>query len=159
MPQLKETMQGEGGPKIGPVATDLLFENDDVKIWQMDRGPGETFWHHYHNYDYVLFQITDLFGANDGEQEHQRVWEADRSRRRARPAKRRARALCFRRNAFFISPAPDGFLRDRLRTPQHYTSATNGITSVPKRSSERQALAGSRPGSWVTTINSVNSYF
>jgi hypothetical protein len=76
MPQLKEAVQGEGGPKIGPVATDLLFENDDVKIWQMDRGPGETFWHHYHNYDYIFFQITDLFGANDGEEEHQRVWEA-----------------------------------------------------------------------------------
>jgi hypothetical protein len=65
-----------GTPKIGPVATDLLFENDDVKIWQMNRGPKETFWHHYHNYDYILFQITDLLGANDGEEEHQRVWES-----------------------------------------------------------------------------------
>ncbi len=76
MPQLTENVQVEGGPKIGPVATDLLFENEDVKIWQMNRGPGETFWHHYHNYDYILFQVTDLFGANDGEEEHQRTWES-----------------------------------------------------------------------------------
>jgi hypothetical protein len=75
MAQLEET-EHSGSPKIGPVATDLLFENDDVKIWQMNRGPKETFWHHYHNYDYILFQITDLLGANDGEEEHKRVWES-----------------------------------------------------------------------------------
>jgi len=83
VPELKEKMESERTPKIGPVATDLLFENDAVKIWQMNRGPGESFWHHYHNHDYVLFQITDLLGANDGEEEHQRVWE---SRSQAEPA-------------------------------------------------------------------------
>jgi hypothetical protein len=62
--------------KIGPVATDLLFENEQVKVWQMNRGPKEAFWHHYHNHDYILFQITDLLGANDGEEEHKRVWES-----------------------------------------------------------------------------------
>lgn len=76
MPELKENVETQGTPKIGPVATDLVFENDEVKIWQMNRGPGESFWHHYHNYDYVLFQVTDLLGANDGEEEHKRVWES-----------------------------------------------------------------------------------
>ncbi len=83
MPQLQET-EASGEVKVGPVATDLLFENEHVKIWQMNRGPKESFWPHHHNYDYVLFQITDLLGANDGEEEHQRTWEsrsqtADRS--------------------------------------------------------------------------------
>ena len=76
MSELKQNSEPQGTPKIGPVATDLLFENGEVKIWQMNRGPGESFWHHYHNYDYVLFQITDLLGANDGEEEHKRVWES-----------------------------------------------------------------------------------
>jgi hypothetical protein len=75
MAQLEESVPG-GSPKIGPVATDLLFENDEVKIWQMNRGPKEAFWHHYHNHDYILFQITDLLGANDGEEDHKRVWES-----------------------------------------------------------------------------------
>jgi hypothetical protein len=75
MPQLQES-ERSGKVKIGPVATDLLFENEHVKIWQMNRGPKESFWPHHHNYDYVLFQITDLLGANDGEEEHKRVWES-----------------------------------------------------------------------------------
>ncbi len=40
MPELKENVETQGTPKIGPVATDLLFENDEVKIWQMNRGRG-----------------------------------------------------------------------------------------------------------------------
>lgn len=75
MSQLNKAESGDK-PKIGPVATDLLFENEQVRIWQMNRGPKESFWHHYHNYDYVLFPITDLLGANDGEEEHQRVWDS-----------------------------------------------------------------------------------
>ncbi|MEO5841103.1 MAG: hypothetical protein ABIQ73_05240 [Acidimicrobiales bacterium] len=35
---------------IGPPATRLLFENDDVKIWMMDVAPGEAYPHHYHHY-------------------------------------------------------------------------------------------------------------
>lgn len=82
---MAQSVSAESGdtPKIGPVATDLLYENEQVRIWQMNRGPKETFWHHYHNFDYVLFPITDLLGANDGEEEHQRVWD---SRTQAAPA-------------------------------------------------------------------------
>jgi hypothetical protein len=75
MSQVREDDSG-GNMKVGPVATDLLFENAQVKIWQMNRGPKQAFWPHYHNHDYVLFQITDLLGANDGEEEHKRVWES-----------------------------------------------------------------------------------
>ncbi|HEY2106822.1 MAG TPA: hypothetical protein VGH29_13590 [Candidatus Binataceae bacterium] len=91
---MSQSTKIEGGdePKIGPVATDLLFENDQIKIWQMNRGPGESFWHHYHNYDYVLFPITDLLGANDGEEEHQRVWES-RTQAAAAPVSERKGTL------------------------------------------------------------------
>lgn len=40
---------------IGPVASKLVFENDDVKIWETDVAPGEAFPLHHHAYDYVLF--------------------------------------------------------------------------------------------------------
>lgn len=72
------TEQRAGQPdaaKIGPVATHLLLENGDVNIWQVDTGPGEAFWPHYHNYDYVLFQTTEILGVvYDPSDEHERVW-------------------------------------------------------------------------------------
>jgi hypothetical protein len=40
---------------MGPVASKLVFENEDVKIWEADVGPGEDFPLHHHTYDYVLF--------------------------------------------------------------------------------------------------------
>ena len=45
----------ERAEAMGPVATTLVFENDDVKIWEADVAPGEDFPLHQHNYDYVLF--------------------------------------------------------------------------------------------------------
>lgn len=44
---------------LGPVASKLLLENDQVKIWQADVGPGEDFPLHHHAYDYVLFTTGD----------------------------------------------------------------------------------------------------
>jgi hypothetical protein len=40
---------------MGPVATKLALENDHIKIWEADVGPGEDFPLHHHAYDYVLF--------------------------------------------------------------------------------------------------------
>jgi beta-alanine degradation protein BauB len=40
---------------LGPVASKLVLENDHVKIWEADVGPGEDFPLHHHAYDYVLF--------------------------------------------------------------------------------------------------------
>ena len=48
---------------IGPPATHLLFENADVKVWLMDVAPGETYPHHYHDHDYVLFYTTDVLAT------------------------------------------------------------------------------------------------
>ncbi len=65
------------GVKIGPVAHHLLLENEDVKIWQVDTPAGETFWHHYHDLDYVLFHVTEMFGAvYHANEEHDHVWRA-----------------------------------------------------------------------------------
>jgi beta-alanine degradation protein BauB len=43
----------------GPVASKLLLENDHIKIWEADVGPGEDFPLHHHAYDYVLFTTGD----------------------------------------------------------------------------------------------------
>jgi len=65
------------GVKIGPVAHHLLFENEDIKIWQVDTPAGETFWHHYHDLDYVLFHVTEMLGAvYHANEEHDRVWRS-----------------------------------------------------------------------------------
>ena len=65
------------GVKVGPVAHHLLLENDDIKIWQVDTPAGETFWHHYHDYDYVLFHMSDMLGAvYHANEEHDRVWRS-----------------------------------------------------------------------------------
>lgn len=65
------------GAMIGPVAHHLLLENQDVKIWQVDTPVGETFWCHYHDYDYVLFHTTAMLGAvYHANEEHDRVWRS-----------------------------------------------------------------------------------
>lgn len=65
------------GVEIGPVAHHLLLENEDVKIWQVDTPAGETFWHHYHHLDYVLFHTTEMLGAvYHANEEHDRVWRS-----------------------------------------------------------------------------------
>jgi hypothetical protein len=42
---------------VGSVATRLLFENDDVKVWEMDVAAGARFPHHHHSLEY-LFYVT-----------------------------------------------------------------------------------------------------
>jgi hypothetical protein len=42
---------------LGNVATKVLFENDRVKIWEMDLAPGAKSDVHRHERDYVLVQI------------------------------------------------------------------------------------------------------
>ena len=43
------------------IATRSLFENQEVRVWEMDVAPGDTFGLHHHTNDYVLY-ITS--GAN-----------------------------------------------------------------------------------------------
>lgn len=42
---------------LGEVATRLLFENERVRIWEMDLAPGERSAIHRHDVDYVLVQL------------------------------------------------------------------------------------------------------
>lgn len=42
---------------LGDVATRLLFENQRVRIWELDLAPGERSPTHHHALDYVLVQI------------------------------------------------------------------------------------------------------
>lgn len=41
-------------PVTGNVATSVLFENDRVKVWEMDLAPGEETDMHHHSMDYLL---------------------------------------------------------------------------------------------------------
>ena len=42
---------------LGDVATRMLFENDRVRVWEMDLAPGETSDVHEHTLDYLLIQL------------------------------------------------------------------------------------------------------
>jgi quercetin dioxygenase-like cupin family protein len=52
----------ELGRELGNVGSYVLFENDHVRVWQNDLGPGEsTDWHlHTTNYLFVATQHGDL---------------------------------------------------------------------------------------------------
>lgn len=43
----------------GPVGTRVLFENDQVRVWEVELGPGETLPMHFHAHDYVVIIMTD----------------------------------------------------------------------------------------------------
>lgn len=45
----------ESGNPLSQIATRSLFENQDVRVWEMDVGPGETCGLHHHSNDYVLY--------------------------------------------------------------------------------------------------------
>jgi predicted metal-dependent enzyme (double-stranded beta helix superfamily) len=42
---------------LGDVATRVLFENDRVRVWEMDLAPGESSAVHEHTLDYLLIQL------------------------------------------------------------------------------------------------------
>jgi len=43
--------------KLGDVATKKLFENDRIRVWEMQLDPGETSDVHEHTLDYLLIQL------------------------------------------------------------------------------------------------------
>jgi hypothetical protein len=44
--------------EYGPVATRVKFENDAVRVWEMDLAPGEVCGLHHQTLDYVLFILS-----------------------------------------------------------------------------------------------------
>jgi len=92
----------EQGRRIGPVAQHLLLENDDVKVWQVDTAPGETFWHHYHHHDYVLFHTSEMLGVvYNAEDDHERIWKA-RMERGDHGAAEQLGAVCYEHSLLYI---------------------------------------------------------
>ena len=88
--------------KIGEVAQHLLLENDDVKIWQVDTAPDETFWHHYHNYDYVLFHTSEMLGVvYNAPDDHDTIWRA-RMERGDHGAAEQLGAICYEHSLLYI---------------------------------------------------------
>jgi mannose-6-phosphate isomerase-like protein (cupin superfamily) len=56
---------GESARVLGNIATRMLFENDRVRIWEMDLEPGGRSDVHRHDLDYVLVILEgDRIGAD-----------------------------------------------------------------------------------------------
>ena len=57
-PELKERIEKfrdeHEGDELGGVGTEVLFEDDNVKIWEMTLEPGEASDLHHHEHDYYL---------------------------------------------------------------------------------------------------------
>jgi hypothetical protein len=94
--------QHAGGLTIGPPATNLLLENDDVNVWQMLTEAGAKFWSHYHHYDYILFYVTDVLATlDDAPEEHERTW-TPRYDHTNTDATRAAGVMTYAQSLFFI---------------------------------------------------------
>ena len=57
---------GPDGNPLGEIATDVLFENDRVKIWNLIVEPGESSDWHLHGRDYVTV-IVESSGARESQ--------------------------------------------------------------------------------------------
>ncbi len=57
-PELRERLEKfrdeHAGDPIGQVANTILYEDDDVRIWEMKLEPGEHTDLHHHEHDYLL---------------------------------------------------------------------------------------------------------
>jgi hypothetical protein len=42
---------------LGPIGTEVIFENDRVRVWEMRLAPGEASAVHRHDHDYMLVQL------------------------------------------------------------------------------------------------------
>ena len=42
---------------LGPIGTEVVFENDRVRVWEMRLAPGEASAVHRHELDYMLVQL------------------------------------------------------------------------------------------------------
>ena len=67
--------------ELGGVGTKVLFENDKVRVWEMDLAPGESSAIHRHDHDYILVILEgDKIAAipePDSGGDHHEYFEAD----------------------------------------------------------------------------------
>lgn len=52
--RLERFREQRSGDKLGKVATTVLYEDDDVRVWEMRLAPGEWTDLHHHEHDYIL---------------------------------------------------------------------------------------------------------
>lgn len=45
--------------RYGPVGTRVVFENERVRVWEIELQPGETLPMHFHELDYVVVALSD----------------------------------------------------------------------------------------------------
>ena len=50
-------MVDEADPKGNPIGTELVFEDDSVRVWRIDLAPGEKAGWHTHRLDYTSIVI------------------------------------------------------------------------------------------------------
>ena len=43
----------------GPKGTHVVFENEKVRVWEIELAPGETLGMHHHDLDYVVVALTE----------------------------------------------------------------------------------------------------
>lgn len=55
---------------LGPVGTEVIFENDRVRVWHLRLAPGERSAVHRHDNDYVLVQVSGGRIAAEPEPDH-----------------------------------------------------------------------------------------
>ena len=158
------------GPPIGPPATNLLFENHDVRIWQQYAKAGATYPFHYHHYDYVLFYLTDVVATNSGTEDHHQIWNARFDHGEA-PADgpagivTHAGACFFIPGSGFLSPgfhnvgdtdmiAPLIEIKRPRRADQHALgyARTDALVGLPPRPGCVHLLENDRLRVWQTTL-------
>ena len=44
--------------EYAPVGTRVVFENERVRVWEIELAPGETLAMHHHDLDYVVVTLT-----------------------------------------------------------------------------------------------------
>ena len=61
-PELKERLEKfrdeHEGAELGGVGTTILFEDDDVRIWELKLEPGQASDLHHHEHDYILIIMS-----------------------------------------------------------------------------------------------------
>lgn len=72
--------------KLRPIATKILYEDDEVRVWDQVINEGETLGKHHHELDYVIVNVTDSgpfdveFFDSDGNGKKQRFDLPDATR-------------------------------------------------------------------------------